>query len=68
MFAQPNTDQKSSLIKVGKPTLALLSSVQKITICVSEHFATHTPKLIQETSGCCCLGPLQDISNPLVWL
>lgn len=47
MFAQPNTDQKSSLTKVGKPTLALLSPVQKITIRVSEHFATHTSKLIQ---------------------
>lgn len=68
MFAQPNTDQKSSLTKVGKPTLALLSPVQKITIRVSEHFATHTSKLIQETSGCCCSGPSQDISNPLVWL
>lgn len=64
MFAQPDTDQKSSLVKVRKPTFALLSPVQKPTIHVSEHFAIHTPKLIQKTSDCHCSGRLQDILNP----
>lgn len=68
MFAQPNAEQKSSLVKVGKPKLALPSPVQKLTIHVSEHFVTNTPKRTQEISDCHCSGPSQDISNPLVWL